>query len=282
MDYKIATLLTCHNRKEKTLKCLNSITAQHIPKQVGKIDVFLVDDGSTDGTSEAVKSKFSHINVIHGTGDLYWNKGMRLAWETAFIYDDYDFYLWINDDVNLEEGALMELLDCYTQAFSIYNNDSIIVGAFYNNQKEKEFSYGGRNKNKNIIPNGKIQECKYINGNTVLVSKKIFQSLGNLSSDYTHSMGDYDYGLRAISNGFRNISTKKFIGSCSPNKGRWHDQSVSLRKRVELFYSPKGLNYREYVVFRKKFWKNKWIIFSLIAHFRVLFPRLYNLLKTAI
>ena len=56
MDYKIATLLTCHNRKEKTLKCLNSITAQHIPKQVGKIDVFLVDDGSTDGTSEAVKS----------------------------------------------------------------------------------------------------------------------------------------------------------------------------------------------------------------------------------
>ena len=43
---KIAAILTCHNRKEKTLACLHSLFSI-----ISTIDVFLVDDGSTDGTS---------------------------------------------------------------------------------------------------------------------------------------------------------------------------------------------------------------------------------------
>lgn len=53
----IAVLLTAHNRKEKTLLCLDFLFKQ---KQVEEytIDVYLTDDGSTDGTSEAVKKHF--------------------------------------------------------------------------------------------------------------------------------------------------------------------------------------------------------------------------------
>jgi GT2 family glycosyltransferase len=280
MNYKLAVLITCHNRKHKTLRCLESIDKLNAPKEVNIIEIFLVDDGSIDGTSEAIRENFSHVNIIQGTGDLYWNKGMRLAWNTAASQDSYDFYLWVNDDVVLGTNALIELLECYGQAYALYNKDSIIVGAFCTNFEKREFSYGGRLSDKNIIPNGKIQECKFINGNTVLIPKEIFLSIGNLSSDYTHSMGDYDYGLRATASGYRSISTKKFIGTCTPNKGLWHDQSIKLKKRLELFYSPRGLNYKEYVVFRKKFWKSKWILFSLKVYFRVLFPTMYNKIKT--
>ena len=85
---KIAILMTCHNRRETTLRCLESLALE---KRVGvgqwKIDVFLVDDGSTDGTDEAVKATFPKVNVIRGTGNLYWAKGMELAWKTCLQHE---------------------------------------------------------------------------------------------------------------------------------------------------------------------------------------------------
>ena len=56
-----------------------------------KIDVFLVDDGSTDGTREEVGelsgsgsgSGNGRIHLIEGDGTLFWAKGMELAWRTA-------------------------------------------------------------------------------------------------------------------------------------------------------------------------------------------------------
>jgi len=50
---RIAILFTCHNRRVKTLSCLNSIEKQ-AAQGWGKPDIYLVDDGSTDGTAEAV------------------------------------------------------------------------------------------------------------------------------------------------------------------------------------------------------------------------------------
>lgn len=78
----IAVLLTCHNRREKTLSCLQSLFGATMPEGY-KTEVFLVDDGSTDGTGEAVEKCFPQVTVIQGDGNLYWNKGMNLAWKNA-------------------------------------------------------------------------------------------------------------------------------------------------------------------------------------------------------
>lgn len=89
----IAILITCHNRKNKTLKCL-----KHLSEQAIKLDIYLVDDGCTDGTSDAVKKEFPDVIIIQGDGELFWNRGMVKAWETASSRYDYDYYIWMNDD----------------------------------------------------------------------------------------------------------------------------------------------------------------------------------------
>ncbi|NVK51784.1 MAG: glycosyltransferase family 2 protein [Flavobacteriaceae bacterium] len=280
MKKTIAILITCHNRKLKTLACLKRLYKLERPNNLEKFEVYLVDDGSSDGTSEAIKKEFSEVNVIQGNGNLFWNKGMRLAWDTAVNKKEYDFYLWVNDDVILENDALIELFDCYNGAIMTHNQESIVTGAFRNSEFTDKFSYGGRIESEDVIPNGKLQQCKYINGNTVLVSKKIYSSLGNLSPDYTHAMGDFDYGLRAIQAGFKNFTTKKYIGICPTNEEpQWSNPKVPLKQRLKLFRSPLGLNFEEYIVFRRKFWKRKWIIFAIKAYFKVLLPSLYRILK---
>ena len=54
---RITALLASHNRRPKTLACLSSYFAQEVPDDV-TLSAVLVDDGSTDGTADAVRERF--------------------------------------------------------------------------------------------------------------------------------------------------------------------------------------------------------------------------------
>lgn len=77
---KIAILMTVHNRKQKTLACIQKIFNNSTQDD---IVCYLVDDGCTDGTKEAVAKLYPKVKVIKGDGYLFWNRGMFLAWEIA-------------------------------------------------------------------------------------------------------------------------------------------------------------------------------------------------------
>ena len=63
---KIAVLMTVHNRKEKTLMCLDNLFRQKVPNDIA-VEVYLTDDGCTDGTSEAVKIKYPNVHIINSS-----------------------------------------------------------------------------------------------------------------------------------------------------------------------------------------------------------------------
>ena len=87
---KIAAILTVHNRKQKTLSCLqhlfsaiDSYNQQHEERIA--VTVFLTDDGCSDGTAAAVRQALSErdIRILQGDGSLFWAGGMRCAWQAA-------------------------------------------------------------------------------------------------------------------------------------------------------------------------------------------------------
>lgn len=163
---KIAILLTVYNRKDTTIASLQSLykAIEQMPSNI-KFDIYMVDDGCTDGTSEIVHKLFSKITIIKSSGNLFWSRGMRLAWETAIKSDSYNYYLWFNDDAILYPYALKELFDTLSQS----SQKDIICGAFEN--KNHKVSYGGRNFSHELLtPNGKPQPIYYMNGNLVLIS----------------------------------------------------------------------------------------------------------------
>lgn len=138
---KIAVLMCCYNRKEKTVDAINKIYNQSNGGKY-KFDIYLLDDGSSDGTSESVQLKFPDVNVIKGDGSYFWNGGMRKAYNTA-KQKEYDFYIWMNDDTFIHDNAFKILLDTN---FMLNESKSpkIIVGTTVN--KNGIVTYGGVKK----------------------------------------------------------------------------------------------------------------------------------------
>lgn len=264
---KTAILLTCFNRKANTLACLTQLYC--IKKDVS---VYLVDDGSTDGTAEAVSNQFPQVKLLQGNGNLFWNRGMHFAWQEA-TKQDYDFYIWLNDDVVLYKNSFKELFSCAKET----NDYAIISGII--ESTDKEILYGGTDRFKKlIIPNGKLNPITNMNGNVVLVPKKVFSLLGNLEPYYHHDLGDVDYGWRAQKNGIGVYTTRIAIASGEKNDlCRVRKNETTITKRFKKLYSPLGSNPRiNFYSKRKKYGLINASLYYCFLHFINVIPDWLN------
>lgn len=251
----IAILMTCYNRSKTTLKCLRALGLQNNLEDV-QTDIYLVDDGCTDGTADAVKLKFPHVRIIKGNGKLYWNGGMRLAWQTAIKSQGvkYDYFFWLNDDTVLLPDAINNILTDYKLCLDITGNAAIICGITVC-PTHKCISYGGRLEGHQISPiqpSGKPQLCELINGNAVLVPRSIFNKIGNLSAMYSHGFADFDYSLRAKKQNIKSFVSSGIIGDCHLNKKRHFSAETSIYKRLKSLYSITGSNMIDRYSFSKR------------------------------
>lgn len=274
----IAVLLTVHNRKEKTLKCLESLfNQQNI--NVYSVDIYLTDDGSTDGTSEAIKVLYPTVKIIQGNGHLFWTKGMWTAWRVAEEKKEYDYICWLNDDVILFKNALEHILDCCNEK----DNKAIISGIMCDSIECGKTTYSGT-KNKMLIErNGSMQEIEHLHGNFVLVPQCVYKTIGIIDNYYSHSGGDTDYSMTAIKNGINVYTTKNYCGICKLDfyTPKCFDKDIPLIKRIKILYTP--LSYAMPKDIFHLYYKNGNIchaILSIISiHLRCISPTLYNKLK---
>lgn len=263
----IAVLLTCFNRKEKTRKCLETLQLDKHPE----CDVFLVDDGCTDGTGQMVKDMFPNVKVLKGDGSLFWNLGMRFAFQEAYK-QKYKFYLWVNDDVVFEDDIIGKMVETFEKVASQNNSRKVIVTGYTLDSSHKEITYGGYRLKKALMPiklqmvqpSSKLEECDTFNGNCVLIPVEVVNIIGVNCEKYHHSQGDIDYGLSAKKVGCRIVLTNFPVGCCEKNEGAriWNDihykASLSEKKKVmnSLRYRPKD----EWKYFTKKFGGKRWFL----------------------
>jgi len=237
--------MTCYNRVETTIRSLESLLRA---MKGFSYDVFLVDDASPDNTGAKVRERFPFTNVIRGNGSLYWAKGMRLAWETAVKQGDYDFYLWLNDDLILKRDALSGMFADYDKA------GSVIVGACSEDEEETMCSYGVSDvSDKKIIPNGQPQKANgWLNGNLVLVPKEVYKRIGMISGEYTHARADYDYAERLKKASIPFYGSSQYVGVCK-NDFSEKMLGMTLPQRVQMLWQPGYYNLRDLWLIRSKY-----------------------------
>jgi len=238
----VTAILASHNRREKTLACLASYFAQEVGPAIC-LRAVLVDDASSDGTPAAVGERFPSVEVIAGSGSLYWAGAMALA-ERVAMKSLPDFLLWLNDDVVLDSRAVRLLIHTSRSTGAA----GIAVGAMRDPASGK-LTYSGVGRAGRhplrmalVTPGDEPVEAETFNGNAVLIPRSVRDRVGPIDGGLVHSAADHDYGLRARRMGVASLVAPGTVGTCERDGGRhpWFDAALPVRERLELFFGPKG------------------------------------------
>lgn len=274
---RIAAILACYNRKDLTLASLDALFSQELREGVC-IEAYLLDDGSTDGTAEAVRQRFPKAHILAGDGSYFWNEGMRTAYAAA-MQSEAEYYLWLNDDTRLYQDSLARLLETHAQLLEKGIPEAIIVGSVQD-PETNALTYGGMVRTtrwhpfhfKLIQPGPIAQQCDVMHGNCVLIPEAVAQRVGNMDAGYSHALGDIDYALKAGKKGIAIWIAPGFVGTCATNpvEGSWLDTSLTLKQRWHHMQDPKGLPPSDWMLFARKHAGWLWPVYGAMPYVRLL------------
>lgn len=281
MRPRLAALLTSYNRKASTLASIARLLNQDLEAAV---TVFLLDDNSPDGTGKAVHTQFPDVRLLTGDGNLFWCGGMRRAFEAA-LQEDFDFYLWLNDDTFLECDAVKRLLATHQSIAREGFDRAIVVGSTRDPQSGRH-TYGGVVRSSRIhpmkydllAPGDTPLQCDTMNGNCVLIPRSVVAVVSNLSPDFRHGIGDFEYGVRARKKGCTVWVAPGYIGTCAWNdvRGGFLDERLSFRARWKHMMSEKGLPPDEHLAYMRAHGGPIWPFFWVLPYLRIFFDSIWS------
>ncbi|NBD17571.1 MAG: glycosyltransferase [Cyanobacteria bacterium] len=193
-------IIPVHNRKNITLKCLETL------KQCGDLDQYytvVVDDGSTDGTSEAITNLYSEVTILTGDGNLWWTGAIRKGMEYAYERGA-ECFIWLNDDCQPTKDALSQLVDF------IKDNSKTIIGCQgVELDNPQQICFGGKEKKRQghilvQVPPNHLIPCDLLCGNLVCLPRTSIEEIGFPNPQITpHYHGDSWYSVKAKQAGFQ-------------------------------------------------------------------------------
>ena len=292
--YNIAVLMTCYNRKDKTVLCLEKlIEAKELYNADNEgtvsLSLFLTDDACTDGTSDAVRRIWANqeLNIILGNGSCYWAGGMRLAWSEAMRQKDkWDFYLLLNDDTIVCPNVFEELLCTHNYAMSTFGKGGIYSGITCSNNDRSRITYGGdvfdtaaRGTWHRVGVSDTPQLVDMINANILLVDVSVVEKIGIFPDVYVHGCADTDYCMMVRRNGLPALVTANICGMCDDDHLTKEEEILMLmrmtyKERCRYVSNPVHSD-ADYLTMIRRNMPQKYPVSWFIRKLRLCFPALY-------
>ena len=277
---RIAIVFPVFNGLSHTKTCLQSLFGSHkIERYDNEIKVVLVNDGSTDETAAWITEHYPQVNMLSGTGNLWWSGGINLAIDYALDQLKSDYIIWWNNDIVAEENYFSNLMTILTN-----HDGKTIIGSkiFHAHSKDTIWSMGGlfnpKSGFKSLIGTGerdqekyqKVTECNWLPGMGTITHKLVYDKIGMLDEkNFPQYHGDSDFTFRAFKKGFKILVYPDLvIYNDTHHSGIRHGGS-STRLIQSLFSIKSNYNIRKDFMFYKK--HNE----SLKAY-SVLFRKYYN------
>jgi len=237
---KVEIVAPVHNRREITLQCLRSLA--RLNKKDLEVHVIIVDDGSTDGTSSAVKKEFPEVKIVNGDGNLWFTEGTNVGVRHA-LKGNPDYVLMINDDQVFDANFLkymIETAEKYPRSvvgslLLLWNTPHKLfqVAPVWNTWKggwqhwEQQTIW--------TIPK-KPWEVDIIVGNCVLVPAEAIQEQGLMNSKRYPNFGDAEYTPRLKRGGWRLLIDPRARVFCQPNTISKRISSMNLKEKFNALF----------------------------------------------
>lgn len=253
---KVSVIILNWNGKDDTLECLGSF------KKIGytNYEIIVVDNGSSDGSEEVIKSQYPDIVLLQAGENLGYAGGNNVGISWALKHGT-DYLLILNNDTVVAP----DLLNAFVDAAILLPQGSILGAKIYFYDKpDTLWCAGGRwlsdHSRFEHVGGGKIDsedfnsvvEVDYITGCALFADAETFKDIGLLDEQLflTYEETDWCYRARAKSHKCLVVPTAKlwhkvsssFGGATSPivtyfmvrNKLLWGEKHLSLISRIKL------------------------------------------------
>ena len=213
------------NQREDTLACLTSLQES----TYGNYDVVLVDNGSTDGSQDAITAQFNDVTVLAQTSNLGCAEGRNVGARYA-LERQADYVLFLDNDTIVKPDFLNHLV--------VTGESDSTIGALgpeirYHHERQRIWTAGARVDQRTgytypmrhgdtatSAEGGGIYDADFIAGCAILAKRAIFEALGFFDEDYFVYFEDTDWCVRASAAGYRIVVVPESIV--------WHKESQAL------------------------------------------------------
>jgi GT2 family glycosyltransferase len=233
----VYVLLPVYNRREITLKFVSYLQQQSYQDY----KLILIDDGSTDGTEEAVKQQLPSVVVLKGKGHWWWAGGLQqgINWLKSNVKNLDDIVLMINDDTQFTEcffetalEVLKDKKNCFllAQCFSMQTGACVDVGV-HADLKALSFTQASFPEEVNCLS-----------------TMGLFSRLENILKvgDFyplflPHYLSDYEYTIRAHRKGFKLYTSSELrLWMNEETTGPRHFKELNFSLFLKRYFSKKS------------------------------------------
>lgn len=183
--YHVSVLIATHNRKEQLEQCLESLRRQEYPS----VDVIVIDNNSTDGTSSMIREDYPEVEYI----SLEEDRGIG-AYNRGASEAEGDLFVFLHDDSELPSPtAVSRIVDQFrlnpelgAAGFRIINGDG---------EPEEWFEWPKVGDDRRGYKSPTFPSC----GSAI--RPEIFQRAGGFWEPYFWHVADRDMAVRILNSG---------------------------------------------------------------------------------
>ena len=130
---KVGAIIVTYNRRDDVIECIDSLLKSTYPE----LTVYVIDNSSEDGTSEAISGQYPQVVLIESNKNLGFSEGNNVVLARA-LQDGMDAVFLLNDDAVVKDDAIQTLVDVLYQydeigvvspKISLYSDPEVIWSA---------------------------------------------------------------------------------------------------------------------------------------------------------
>lgn len=206
----VAVVILNWNGGDEILLCLQSV----IESSHQQVEIVIVDNGSADGSTEAILQRFPQVHLIRNSQNLGFAKGSNQGMEWA-LQHGIPYVLLLNGDARLHPEAIGELLAAVQEERdTVVGCPRMFLGSSTEESPRLWFAYGTVKLWAGLFQNPAFnqadgppwatpQDMEYASGCCMLIPASILESVGMLDESFFAYCEDIDFSLRVRKAGYR-------------------------------------------------------------------------------
>ena len=245
MNIAIATVIVTWNKLHDVCLLLDDITRLEL-KNI-QLDVYLVDNGSTDGTQSYVEQYYTKVKVLQTGSNLGGSGGFSYGLQIVSELE-YDYVWLLDNDVRLDNlalSALVETLQTHTEVGLVgsqirkldHPNTIQEVGSFVNSIKAHlKTNFGDRpiTSTAEILAGQPYLIVDVCAAASLLVRRRVIQQIGLFENYFLH-FDDVEWCLRA--------KQASWVVASNPASIIWHSSPDFKFRPWISYYDERNLCY---------------------------------------